>query len=161
MDLVHKELFLSEKADLIQALETTTSIYVKNLINSRVAEINKWLALADSFDISDKPKVEPELNFNPDIVNHIIRKTIEMTVYIPNKYENVGLSEYSLCICRMGVEDIEEEMKIAQTQIDQVKNEILNIFLNKNSSFLKKKDFDKLIEAIAFNIRQNIWNRRN
>lgn len=107
MDLVQKELFLSEKADLIQSLETTTSIYVKNLINSRVAEINKWLALADSFDISDEPKVEPELNFNPDIVNHIIRKTIKMTVYIPNKYENIGLdearahrmnlSEYSLC----------------------------------------------------------------
>lgn len=50
---------------------------------------------------------------------------------------------------------------MAQNKIDQVKNEILDIFLNKNSSFLKKKEFNKLIETIAFNIRSNMWNKRN
>lgn len=173
--LVQKEIFLSEKAELIGALETTTSNCVKRLIDSRLAEIDDWLNLIESNEPSSEfPDAFVGAFENVDMINCMIQKMVKMTVhqvqyylqqqqllpFDPSNYNKLNKSSLQ----RMGIsteliENAENEVKLQTTRI---KNAMLDtmMFDKKFIRFILekkrvKKMFNNLLDEIVIEINQN------
>jgi hypothetical protein len=164
--IVQKEIFLSEKAELIGALETTTSNCVKRLIDSRLAEIDAWLNLIES-NVSDEDTLPSTAVFESvGIINSMIHKMVKMMVpsveyylqqqhLLPFDPFNHKLNKSSLQ--RMGIdaeliENAENEMKLQTVKIKNATLDIMMFDKNFIYSILEKKRVKKMFDNLLYEI---------